>query len=129
MGKKEIAKGAANYSVSNLSKKTSEGISLEIADNDFSRMRGLMFREKIVPILFVFGYDGLFPIHSHFVKAPFDAVYISPEGTVVEVFLAVPPGTNLVSPKKSASYLLELPPSITSKLKIGVGDRLEWKKI
>ena len=115
--------------LSNLSKKKSEKISLEIADNDFSRMRGLMFREKIIPILFIFGYEGKFPIHSHFVKAEFDAIYVSQDGTVVEVFRRIPPEQDRISPQKDASFLLELPPELTDRLKIGVGDKVEWKKL
>ena len=121
--------GRPNYSISNLSRKKSAKISLEIADDDFSRMRGLMFREKIIPILFIFGREGRFPIHSHFVVAEFDAIYLAPDGTVKEVFRKIPPNTNLVSPKKNSSYLLELPVEMTDRLKIEIGDRLEWKEI
>lgn len=119
----------SDYAISNLSKKKSEKISLEIADNDFSRMRGLMFRDKIIPILFIFGYEGKFPIHSHFVKAEFDAIYVSQGGTVVEVFRRIAPEQDRISPQKVASFLLELPPELTDRLKIGVGDRVEWKKL
>lgn len=118
-----------NYSLSNLSKKKSASISLEIADSEFSRMRGLMFRDRIIPILFIFGYEGIFPIHSHFVVAPFDAIYLSGEGKVVEIFRKIPPKTNIVSPKKNASYLLELPVDLTDRLNIEVGDSMEWKKL
>jgi len=118
-----------NYSLSNISKKKSEKISLEIADNEFSRMRGLMFRKKIIPILFIFGYEGKFPIHSHFVKAEFDAIYVSQGGTVVEVFRRIPPEQDRISPQKDSSFLLELPPELTDRLKIEVGDKVEWKKL
>ena len=122
------AAGQPQYEISNISKKRSERASLEIASDEFSRMRGLMFREKIVPILFEFGYVGLFPIHSYFVKDAFDAVYIDSEGRVVEVYRKIPPNTALVSPKKSASYLLELPCGMTDRLGIEEGDRLRWRK-
>jgi len=118
-----------NYSLSNISKKKSEKISLEIADNEFSRMRGLMFRGKIIPILFIFGYEGKFPIHSHFVKSEFDAIYVSQGGTVVEVFRRIPPEQDRISPQKDSSFLLELPPELTDRLKIEVGDKVEWKKL
>jgi uncharacterized membrane protein (UPF0127 family) len=122
-------KGSApGYELSNLTKKKSEVILLEIADNDFARMRGLMFRDRIVPILFVFGYEGKFPIHSHFVKDVFDAVYVSKEGRVVEVFRRIPPNTNIVSPKKDASFLVELPCDITDRLGIDEGDLVRWTK-
>ena len=118
-----------NYIVSNLSRKKSARLCLEIADSDFSRMRGLMFRQKIVPILFIFAREGRFPIHSHFVAAPFDAVYVSSSGQVTEIFRRIAPDTNLVSPQKEASYLLELPAETTDRLAIRAGDRMEWKEI
>lgn len=118
-----------NYGISNLSKEKSETARMEIAGNDFSRMRGLMFRDKIVPILFIFNSEGIYPIHSNFVVAPFDAVYLSPNGTVVEMFRKIAPGTQLVTPKKKALYLLELPVEMTDSLSISVGDNISWKKL
>jgi len=118
-----------NYTISNSSNGKSVKVYMEIASDDFSRMRGLMFRDRIIPILFTFGGPGLFPIHSHFVKYEFDAVYLSPEGRVVEVFRKVPPNTNLVSPTKVAGYLLELPVDVFDELKIGEGDSLAWKEL
>lgn len=112
--------------VSNLSRKKSISASVEIADNEVSRMRGLMFREKIVPILFIFDSEGIFPIHSYFVKGEFDAIYLSSNRTITEIFAKIPPNTPLVTPKKKARYLIELPPSASKKLRIAVGDKMDW---
>lgn len=113
--------------LSNLTRKKSADIELEVADSDISRMRGLMFRKKVVPILFVFGFRGLFPIHSHFCPGEFDAVYVEQGGKVAEIFRRVPVGLDRISPTKQASFLLELPPEVTDRLGIRKGDRLEWK--
>jgi len=113
--------------LSNLTRKKSADAQIEMADNDLSRMRGLMFRPKVVPILFVFGYTGLFPIHSHWCPGEFDAVYLSQARVVVEIFRKIPVGQDRIAPTKPASFLLELPLEITDKLSIKVGDRLEWK--
>jgi len=118
-----------NYSIVNSSNGKSVKVYMEIAADEFSRMRGLMFRDQIIPILFTFGGPGLFPIHSHFVKYEFDAVYLSPSGEVVEVFRKVPPNTSLVSPTKVAGYLLELPVDVFDELKIEKGDSLAWKEL
>ena len=61
------------HEIANISKKKRVTAELEIADTDFKRVRGLMFRDEIVPILFVFGFNGIFSIHSYFVKKEFDA--------------------------------------------------------
>lgn len=115
--------------LTNLTRKKSAEIELEVADTDFARMRGLMFRKKVVPILFIFGYSGTFPIHSHFCPGEFDAVYVSQQGAVTEIFRKIPPGLDRIAPAKAASFLLELPPEITGKLKIKEGDKLQWRGI
>ena len=114
--------------ITNATKKKSIKAKLETADTNFKKVRGLMFRDEIVPILFVFGYNGIFSIHSYFVKKEFDAVYLAADGKVNELFRRIPPNTALVSPKKKSSFLLELPVEMTDKLCIEVGDVLRWKK-
>ncbi|MCX6772840.1 MAG: DUF192 domain-containing protein [Candidatus Micrarchaeota archaeon] len=118
-----------NYRLTNKANNKSVNISMEIADNDLSRMRGLMFRSKVIPILFVFGYTGLFPIHSHYCPGEFDAVYLSQDGKVVELFRKIPVGLDRIEPTKPASFLLELPPDVTDAIKIKVGDELSWKDL
>jgi uncharacterized membrane protein (UPF0127 family) len=117
------------YELSNPARKKSVKADIEVADTKFSRMRGLMFRKKIVPILFVFGFEGIFPIHSYFVNGEFDAVYLGGGGRVTEIFRKIPPNTPLVSPKKGASMLLELPIKMTDALCIEKGDVLRWKRL
>ncbi|GEM_PF-650852 len=120
--------GTPDTELSNISNGKSEKIRLEIADDDFSRMRGLMFRPKTVPILFVFDSEDIHPIHSNFVKQEFDAVYLSEGKGVMEIFRKIPPNTKLVTPTKKASFLLELPCEMTDRLGIKVGDKLSWEK-
>ena len=115
--------------LSNATAKRSASVRLEVADNPIARMCGLMFRDRIAPMLFVFGREGRHPIHSHFVIACFDAIYLSEKKIVVEIFRKIPPATTLVSPKRKARFLLELPPSLSGRLAIRVGDRLEWAAI
>ncbi|MEM2137539.1 MAG: DUF192 domain-containing protein [Candidatus Anstonellaceae archaeon] len=112
--------------LSNISKKKSLRADVEIADSELSRMRGLMFRKKVIPMLFIFDSEGIFPIHSYFVKGKFDAVYLSVDKAVTEIFRGIPPGTPLVTPKKKAKYLLELPSEMTRKLAIEEEDKMNW---
>ncbi len=124
-----IANPAPNYSIANKSKGKSVDTYMEIANTSFSRMRGLMFREKIIPILFIFDSDGQWGIHSNFVISEFDAVYISSDGRVAEIFRKIPPATQLVSPQKESRYLLELPTGVFDSLSIEAGDEITWKKL
>ena len=117
------------YELVNAAKKKRVKAGLEIADTNVKRMRGLMFRDEIVPILFIFGYEGTFSIHSYFVKKEFDAIYLSSDGKVTEIYRRIPPNTALVSPKRKSSFLLELPVKMTDALCIEVDDALEWKRL
>jgi uncharacterized membrane protein (UPF0127 family) len=110
----------------NISKNRSADVALEIADDEFSRTRGLMFRKKIIPILFIFNSSGIFPIHSYFVNGEFDAIYISEGKVAVEVIRKIKPNIPLISPKERSLYLLELPPNLTDRLGIKVGDKISW---
>jgi len=117
------------HEIVNTVKKKRVKADLEIANTSFARVRGLMFRDEIVPILFIFGFDGIFSIHSYFVKKEFDAVYLAADGEVTEIFRKIPPNTALVSPKKKSSFLLELPVKMTDALCIEDGDVLRWKEL
>ena len=119
----------SNYEISNVSKGKSAKEYMEIANTTLTRTRGLMFRDRIIPILFIFGNEGIYPIHSNFVKSEFDAIYLSPDGKVLEVFRKIPPNVQRVTPTKKALYLLELPVDVTDKLGISKGDALSWKRI
>jgi uncharacterized membrane protein (UPF0127 family) len=112
--------------LSNATKKKFVSADIELALDEFSRMRGLMFREKLIPMLFIFDSEGIFPIHSYFVKGKFDAIYLSSSRVVTEIFRSIPPSTPLVTPKKKAKYLLELPPEMTRKLAIEEGNKMDW---
>jgi len=110
----------------NVSKKTSTKLKIKIAADYFSKARGLMFRKKIVPILFLFKKEDIYPIHSFFVNFEFDAIYLSKNKKVTEMFLKIRPNS-LIFPCKKAYYLLELPASVVDKLKISQKDKLDWK--
>ncbi|MCX6769167.1 MAG: DUF192 domain-containing protein [Candidatus Micrarchaeota archaeon] len=132
--KKSVAQASSassqvQFELENASKKKKERIFFEIADTELARVRGLMFRKKIIPILFSFGKEGIYPIHSYFVKGEFDAVYVSLAGVATDIFLKIPKNTPLVRPKKKAAYLLELPVGIAERMEIAQGDIVHWRKI
>ena len=73
----------------------------------FEKVRGLMFRRKIVPIVFDFFKDGIYAIHSFFVAAPFCAIYISSSGEIVDKFQVMPSEAHRQN-STPARYLLEV---------------------
>ena len=111
----------------NVSRKKSVHARMEIADSEFSKTRGLMFRKNVIPILFIFNSPGIYPIHSFFVPGVFDAVYLSEKGKTTDVFRNITPGKPFICPTKKASYLLELPSALALKLGIKQGDVVLWE--
>lgn len=87
------------------------------------KVRGLMGRKKVVPILFDFFREGSHPIHSFFVPGPFFAVYISSAMEVVDKF-RVSRFELLRKNKEPARYLLELGEKDASFF--GIGDEVAF---
>lgn len=79
----------------------------EICDSFLSQTRGLMFRKKSKPLLFVWKNPTRISIHSFFVFFPFLAVWYS-RGKIIEIKL-VKPWTFAVTPKVKFDKLLEIP--------------------
>tara|TARA_Y100000310_G_scaffold254993_1_gene262221 strand:- start:114 stop:494 length:381 start_codon:yes stop_codon:yes gene_type:complete len=79
---------------------------VERCESFWSKTRGLMFRNKLRPLLFVLRSPRRFSIHSFFCK-PFIAIWLL-KGEIVDVKI-VKPWTLRVLPKKQADALLEIP--------------------
>ncbi|MCP4647697.1 MAG: DUF192 domain-containing protein [bacterium] len=77
------------------------------AVSPLEKIRGLMFRKEVIPILFDFFVDGIHAIHSFFVPAPFYAIYISSSDEVVDKFRVVPSEAHRQN-SEPARYLLEI---------------------
>lgn len=97
---------------------------LKIADNFFSRAKGLLGRTglnkgealKIIPCNC---------IHSFFMKFRFDAVFINKNNEVVSLIEDMQPGK--VSSLYSSAYsVIELPSGVIKDSEIAVGDVLEF---
>lgn len=111
--------------IANARNKRTLRMPFEIADTFEARASGLMFAPAPKCIFFKFGKAGNYPIHSFFVFFKFDAVYLDKGMRAVEIFEGIAPFTPLISPKKDALFLLEMPQGSVKKLQIRIGDRLE----
>jgi uncharacterized membrane protein (UPF0127 family) len=87
------------------------------------QIRGLMFRRSPVSILFDFGDEAIHPIHSLFVFFPFDAIYISGSGKVLEKS-RIMPFSPLHKNSAPARYLLEA--DTGSGESFSTGDEVEF---
>lgn len=86
-------------------------IDVKIRDSVFSKARGLMFRRKSKPLLFIFNKPTRQPIHSFFCK-PFYAIWFDGDKIIDERLVE---GWRIgIKPRGSAKFdrLLEIPTEI-----------------
>lgn len=95
----------------------------EIADTFFSRFRGLMLR-KSVEADYALHIIPCNQIHTFSMRFPIDVVYLSNDGTVIEIHENIRPNKICKTVKKAES-VIELNASMSSKLGIFKGDVLE----
>jgi uncharacterized protein len=72
------------------------------------KARGMMFRLRPIPLLFVCEKEEFIPLHMWFVFFPIDVLYLDKEKRVVEVVKDFLPFMAHI-PIKRAKYVLELP--------------------
>lgn len=95
----------------------------EIADSFFSRFRGLMFR-KSVEDDYALHIKPCNQIHTFSMRFAIDVIYLSKDGTVVEIHENVKPN-KICKAVKNAESVIEINASMSSKLGIFKGDVLE----
>jgi uncharacterized membrane protein (UPF0127 family) len=83
-----------------------EKLDVEVCDNIFSKARGLMFKKKSKPLLFVFNRPTREAIHSFFC-VKFIAIWFM-NNKIVDVKI-VNPWKISVRPKQKFNKLLEIP--------------------
>jgi len=103
---------------------------VEVADNFFKKIKGLMFSKKFRrPLLITFSRETrkTNAIHSIFVFFQFDAVFLDSKKVVVDI-KRVKPFTFLIIPKKPAKYVIELNRGEARKKKIEIDDRVAFAR-
>ncbi|MBT3984876.1 DUF192 domain-containing protein [archaeon] len=97
---------------------------VKICKTILSRMRGLMFRTKIKPLLLAQKYESVIAIHMFFVFRRIDAIWLNKNKEIVEIKRSLLPFSPLALSTTHAKYVLELPRYAAKPLEIG--DRLEF---
>lgn len=80
-------------------------ISVEVCDTTWKKFRGLMFRKKSPPLLFIFNKESTLSIHSLFC-IPFKAIWLDDKKQVTKTEIVVSPRLHISGRGK---YLLEIP--------------------
>jgi uncharacterized membrane protein (UPF0127 family) len=72
-------------------------VSLEVADTEALRQRGLMYRRSLSPtegMIFVFDEKGFYPFWMKNTLIPLDLFWLDERGTIVSIQHAIPPCGN-----------------------------------
>ena len=114
-----------------------ERFTVEIADDDAERERGLMFRDSMAPtvgMLFLFDRQGPQAFWMKNTRIPLDILYFDEQWKLVGWSLNTPPCSlgDQCPPYPSqapARYVLELNAGISERLGVKLGDRLDVGEI
>jgi len=101
-------------------------LNAKVAETNFQKIRGHMFKLKTDPLFFEFNRESTFDsaVHMFFVFKALDLVYINSAWKIVDIQKALP-FFPYYSPAKPAKYLVELPSGMSKNFKIG--DQLKFE--
>jgi hypothetical protein len=111
-------------------------VTVEIADTEEKRARGLMFRERMAPnegMIFLFEEPGTYPFWMKNTLIPLDMIWLDRSARIVWIAESVPPCKADPCPsydhKGEALYVVEVVSGFSKAHKLNVGDRLTLKGI
>lgn len=93
-------------------------IKIDIANNSFTRMKGLMFKKEIINGLLITPCNS---IHTFFMKADIDVIYLNKKGEVVRIDKCMIPW-KIGKIIFKAFAVLELPSGSIDKYNIKLND-------
>lgn len=106
-----------------------QAFKVELADNDATRARGMMFRTSMAPdagMLFDFKQEQMASFWMRNTLIPLDMLFIKADGTILNIHQRAVPrdetGINSIGPVRA---VLELNGGTASRLGIKAGDRVE----
>jgi uncharacterized membrane protein (UPF0127 family) len=105
----------------NNSKDTVLAESFEECRSPWQQFRGMMFRSKVVPLVFFFSREKIMPLHSWFCPDNMDLVFLDENWEVVELQSEWPPRSKY-RPRSPSMFLLELPSGTIWKTGTEIGD-------
>ncbi len=107
-------------------------IDIQIADNDFDRELGLMFRKHMLEnrgMLFVFPQETIQNFWMRNTFIPLDMVFVNSKDEIVTIRHATQTlSDQTYSSTAPALYVIELNLDFTNKYNIKVGDKIKWKR-
>lgn len=108
-------------------------IQIEIADNDFERQTGLMYRKKMASnrgMLFIFDDNTIRSFYMKNTYIPLDLVFIDQNNTIVSIAKnAKPLDESSVRSEGNAQYVLEINAGLSEQWKLKKGDKVNFSKL
>ncbi len=105
-------------------------IDIQIADNDFDRELGLMFRKSMEEnqgMLFIFSMDTTQDFWMRNTYIPLDMIFVNSMNIIVTIQHATSTlSDQTYSSNAPAKYVIEVNSGFTDKNKIKVGDKISW---
>ena len=106
-------------------------IDIEVADNDYERQTGLMYRnsmEEKQGMLFIMDQERQQAFYMKNTRFPLDIIYVGSDQKVVSIQKnAQPLNTSSLPSGAPAKYVLELNGGLTDKWNIKPGDSVSWQ--
>jgi uncharacterized protein len=107
-------------------------IDIEIADNDYERTRGLMYRHSLpdnAGMLFIFEKTGPLSFWMRNTYIPLDIIFADEKKQIITIYKKTEPlSYNNIPSKKDAKYVVEVNAGFCDKYGISVGDSLAFER-
>ncbi len=111
-------------------------VSVEIADTEPVRARGLMFRQQLAPnegMVFVFPAPGVYPFWMKNTLIPLDMLWLDERGRIVWIAQSVPPcradPCPSYGPTREAEYVIEVVAGFSREHGVKVGDVVKLQDV
>lgn len=109
-----------------------EQFTIEVADDNAERSRGLMFRRDLPErrgMLFVFENTRRVAFWMKNTPLPLDLIFVGEDGRVLDILPGVPFSEAPIAPEGMVRFVLEVHEGVAKSAGIDVGDRLRHPKI
>src|SRR5579862_9801177 len=110
----------------------SKTFNLEVADNDYSRTKGLMERDTLPSehgMIFVFPFDTSEGFWMHHTRFPLDILFVDQSGKIVSVHNMKAYDESTTSSDGPYRFAIELPSGAATDIGVKAGDTLTLPKL
>ena len=109
------------------------GFALEIADDEASREKGLMFRTELAPdagMLFDYHHEQMATFWMQNTMIPLDMVFVAADGTVKTIHVnARPMDTTTISSEVPVQFVIEIAGGRSEEIGLKVGDKFDNSRV